>query len=134
MEIGFLCSGFDIIHPGYILMLKEVKDNCDYLVAALHNNPKSERSDKNRPVMSLTERLIILKGIKYIDEIPVYESEEDLKNLLRFYKPTIRFLGDEYKEISPLKITGFVLCKNIYYLNRDHGYSSSNLRERVYEE
>ena len=133
MGTGFLCSSFDIIHPGYILMLKEAKDKCEYLVAGLHENPKSERHDKNHPVMSLTERLIILKGIKYIDEVAVYETEEDLKNLLRFYKPNIRFLGSEYKDVSLLKLTGYKLCRHICFIDREHGYSSSALRERVYE-
>ena len=135
MEVkkGFVASSFDIMHPGYALMLKECKDNCNYLIAALHQNPKSERSDKNHPVMSLTERFIVLKSIRYIDELAVYESEEDLKNLLRLYRPDVRFLGDEYKELSPLKITGYIFCRNIHYINRTHGYSSSGLRERIYE-
>ena len=135
MEVkkGFVASSFDIMHPGYTLMLKECKDNCNYLIAALHQNPKSERSDKNHPVMSLTERFIVLKSIRYIDELAVYESEEDLKNLLRLYRPDVRFLGDEYKELSPLKITGYIFCRNIHYINRTHGYSSSGLRERIYE-
>ena len=135
MEVkkGFVASSFDIMHPGYALMLKECKDNCHYLIAALHQNPKSERSDKNHPVMSLTERLIVLKSIRYIDELVVYESEEDLKNLLRFYRPDVRFLGDEYKELSPLKITGYIFCRNIHYINRSHGYSSSGLRKKIYK-
>ena len=135
MEVkkGFVASSFDIMHPGYALMLKECKDNCNYLIAALHQNPKSERSDKNHPVMSLTERFIVLKSIRYIDELAVYESEEDLKNLLRLYRPDVRFLGDEYKELSPLKISGYIFCRNIHYINRTHGYSSSGLRERIYE-
>ena len=135
MEVkkGFVASSFDIMHPGYALMLKECKDNCNYLIAALHYNPKSERQDKNSPIMSLTERFIILKSIRYIDELAVYESEEDLKNLLRLYRPDIRFLGDEYKELSPLKITGYIFCRNIHYINRSHGYSSSDLRKRIYK-
>ena len=135
MEIkkGFVARSFDIMHPGYTLMLKECKDNCNYLIAALHQNPKSERSDKNHPVMSLTERFIVLKSIRYIDELAVYESEEDLKNLLRLYRPDVRFLGDEYKELSPLKITGYIFCRNIHYINRSHGYSSSGLRKRIYK-
>ena len=135
MEVkkGFVASSFDIMHPGYALMLKECKDNCHYLIAALHQNPKSERSDKNHPVMSLTERFIVLKSIRYIDELAVYESEEDLKNLLRLYRPDVRFLGDEYKELSPLKITGYIFCRNIHYINRSHGYSSSGLRKRIYK-
>ena len=67
-KIGFVASAFDIYHPGYAMMLKECKDNCDYLVVGLHDNPAWERDGKNSPILSLNERQIILKSISYIDE------------------------------------------------------------------
>ena len=133
MTIGFVASAFDIMHPGYTLMLKEARDHCDYLIAALHNDPKWERQDKNSPIMSLHERFVVLKSIRYIDEIAVYEKESELKNLLKFYNPDVRFLGSDYKEVTPLKITGYMLCTNIHYISRFHDYSSSDLRKRIYK-
>jgi len=133
MTIGFVASAFDIMHPGYTLMLKECKDNCNYLIAALHNDPKWERQKKNSPIMSLHERFVVLKSIRYIDEIAVYEKESELKNLLKFYNPDVRFLGSDYKEVTPLKITGYMLCTNIHYISRFHDYSSSDLRKRIYK-
>ena len=98
--IGFIASSFDIYHPGYALMLKECRENCDYLVAALHDNPKSANKDKNSPVMSLHERFLVLKSIRYIDEVAPYKDEDELKNLLKFYKPDVRFLGSDYKSLE----------------------------------
>ena len=132
--IGFIASSFDIYHPGYALMLKECKDNCDYLVVALHENPKSANKDKNSPVMSLHERFLVLKSIRYIDEVAPYKSENDLVNLLHFYKPDIRFLGSDYKSLeSRKKISGYFVCKNIYYVDRFHDYSSSAIRKKIYD-
>tara|TARA_Y100000310_G_scaffold291495_1_gene319502 strand:- start:122 stop:583 length:462 start_codon:yes stop_codon:yes gene_type:complete len=130
---GFIASSFDIMHPGYTLMLKECRDNCNYLVVGLHENPVWERQDKNSPIMSLHERFLVLKSIRYIDEIAPYKNESELLNLLKFYKPDIRFLGSDYKEGSPLKITGYKLCKNIHYIDRFHDYSSSVIRKKIYE-
>ena len=130
---GFVASAFDIMHAGYTLMLKECRDNCDYLVVALHGNPAGERHQKNTPILSLHERFLVLKSIRYIDEIAVYKKESDLKNLLKFYKPDVRFLGSDYKEGSLLKITGYALCRNIHYIDRFHDYSSSDLRKRIYK-
>ena len=132
-KTGFVASAFDIMHPGYILMLKECKDNCNYLIAALHDDPKWERQDKNSPIMSLHERFLVLKSIRYVDEIAVYEKENELKNLLKFYNPDVRFLGSDYKEGSLLKITGYALCRNIHYIDRFHDYSSSVIRKKIYE-
>ena len=133
-KIGFVASAFDIMHPGYTLMLKECKDNCNYLIAALHSTPEWEREDKNIPIMSLHERFLVLKSIRYIDEIAVYEKESDLVNLLHFYKPDIRFLGSDYKSIeNRKKISGSFVCKEIHYIERFHDYSSSDLRKRIYK-
>ena len=131
---GFVASSFDIYHPGYVLMLKECKDNCDYLVVALHDNPKSANQDKNSPIMSLHERFLVLKSIRYIDEVAPYKSESDLVNLLHFYKPDIRFLGSDYKSLeNRKKISGYFVCKNIYYVDRFHDYSSSAIRKKIYD-
>ena len=132
-KTGFVASSFDIIHPGYALMLKECRDNCNYLVAGLHENPVWERQEKNSPIMSLHERFLMLKSIRYIDEIAPYKNESELLNLLKFYNPDVRFLGSDYKEGSPLKITGYKLCRNIHYIDRFHDYSSSVIRKKIYE-
>ena len=136
-KTGFICSSFDIYHTGYSLMLKYCKDHCDYLVVGLQDDPSWQRSDKNSPVMSLHSRWLILKSISYIDEIAPYNSEEELSNLLNFYTPDVRFLGEDYRDAK--KITGPTgrvsprLVKNIHFVPRSHSYSSSGIRKKIYE-
>ena len=136
-KTGFICSSFDIYHTGYSLMLKYCKDHCDYLVVGLQDDPSWQRSEKNSPVMSLQSRWLILKSISYIDEIAPYNSEEELSNLLNFYTPDIRFLGEDYRDAK--QITGPNgrvsprLIKNIHFVPRSHSYSSSGIRKKIYE-
>ena len=133
-KTGFIASTFDIMHPGYTMMLKECKDNCNYLVVGLHENPTWEREDKNSPIMSLHERFLVLKSIRYIDEIAPYKNEDELLNLLYFYKPDVRFLGSDYDTPEmKKKITARFLCDQIYYISRFHSYSSSGIRKDIYE-
>ena len=133
-KTGFVASSFDILHPGYVMMLKECKDNCSYLVVGLHENPSWGRDNKNSPIMSLHERFLVLKSIRYVDEIAPYNNENELVNLLKFYSPDVRFLGSDYKtEEMKRKITGRLYCENIYFINRFHNYSSSSLRKEIYE-
>jgi len=114
-------------------MLKECKDHCNYLVAALHVSPEWEREDKNIPIMSLNERFLVLKSVRYIDEIAPYSNEDELINLLKFYGPDIRFLGSDYDTPEmKAKITGRLLCKDTHYISRFHDYSSSGIRTKIY--
>ena len=133
-KTGFVASSFDILHPGYVMMLKECKDNCNYLVVGLHENPSWGRDNKNSPIMSLHERFLVLKSIRYIDEIAPYNNEDELVNLLKFYSPDVRFLGSDYNtEAMKKKLTGYFVCRNIHYINRFHDYSSSEIRKEIYK-
>jgi glycerol-3-phosphate cytidylyltransferase len=138
--VGFTASAFDLCHAGHMLMLKDAKNVCDYLIVALHDDP-SDVSDlgyrletgnkpKNRPIMSLEERKEILEGTKYVDEVIIYRTEAELYDLLQTLKFDVRILGSDW-EGKPY--TGHDLPHKAYFHNRSHNYSTSELRERVYE-
>lgn len=128
MKVGFVASSFDLMHPGYILMFKDAKTVCDYLVCCLHNDPSLERSTKNKPIQTLEERKLVLEAIKYVDEVVVYETEQELYQLLKHSKPDVRILGTDYKG---KRFTGDDLNIHIHWHNRDHGWSTTNLKKRI---
>lgn len=133
MIIGFTCSAFDLLHPGHIAMLKECKDNCDYLIVGLHTDPSIDRPGaKNKPVQTVYERFAQLRACKYVDEIIPYETEYDLINLIAIENINIRFVGEEY---SDTYLTAQDICDKrgirIFYNSRKHKYSSSELRSRL---
>tara|TARA_Y100001937_G_scaffold80229_1_gene108704 strand:- start:593 stop:1000 length:408 start_codon:yes stop_codon:yes gene_type:complete len=129
MKIGFTCSCFDLLHAGHILMLKDAKEQCDELIVGLQTDPTIDRPlTKNKPIQSLRERKIQLEAVRYVDDIFVYETESDLIDLLKLIKPDVRILGSDYKDES---FTGDELNIPIYYHERDHDYSSSDLRKKI---
>ncbi len=97
---GITFGAFDLCHPGHILLFQEAKENCDYLIVGLHIDPQIERPQKNNPVESEYERWVRLKACRYVDEVVPYNSEEELCHIIRQYKPNVRFLGEEYKEVE----------------------------------
>lgn len=132
-KIGFTCSTFDLLHAGHITMLEEAKHHCDYLIVGLQNDPTHDRPDsKNPPVQSLIERQIQLSAVKFVDEIIVYNTEQDLEDLLLTLPINIRILGEEYKGSA---FTGKDICTHrgieMYFNKRDHSFSSTSLRKRV---
>jgi len=134
-KIGFTCSTFDLLHAGHITMLEEAKHQCDYLIVGLQNDPTLDRPDsKNPPVQSLVERQIQLSAVKYVDEVVIYNTEQDLCDLLLTLPISVRILGEEYKNTD---FTGKKICKDrgieCYFNKRDHSFSSTSLRKRVSE-
>jgi glycerol-3-phosphate cytidylyltransferase len=133
MNIGFTCSTFDLFHAGHIMMLKEARDMCDYLIVGLQTDPTIDRPDtKNKPVQSIFERFVQLQACKYVDEIVVYATEKDLVDILLSYPINIRILGNEYENKN---FTGRSECisKGIkfHFNKRDHSFSTTELRQRV---
>ena len=135
MKIGFNCSSCDLFHAGHVTMMKMEKQMCDYLIVALQVDPTIDRPGvKNKPTQSVYERYVQLQGCKYVDEILVYETEADLLNLIQTQTIHIRFLSEEYKDRD---FTGKQYCIDngieLYFHMRRHQYSSTELRNRVYE-
>ncbi len=132
MKVGFTCSSWDLLHAGHILLLKEAKENCDYLILGIHSDPTIDRPQKNKPIESLEERILRVSSIKYVDNYFVYHTEADLYDYLLENEEgiCIRFLGSDYKDQA---FTGSDLDIDIFYHIRNHNYSSSNLRQRIIE-
>jgi|TARA_B100001113_G_scaffold353688_1_gene359176 glycerol-3-phosphate cytidylyltransferase len=133
MKVGFTCSTFDLLHAGHIQMLKDAKEECDYLIVGLQTDPTLDRPDtKKRPIQTLVERSIQLKAVKYVDEVIPYETEKDLEDILQMYNISVRIIGEEYQGKN---FTGKEICVKkhikIVYNKREHRFSSTDLRERI---
>lgn len=134
-RIGITFSTFDMLHAGHIAMLAEAKNHCDYLIAGLQTDPTIDRPDtKNKPVQSIVERQIQLAACRYVDEVVVYQTEQDLVDLLLILPLDVRVLGVEYeaKEFTG-KREGYSREIEHIFNGRDHSFSSSSLRKRVVE-
>ena len=134
-RIGITFSTFDMLHAGHIAMLAEAKNHCDYLIAGLQTDPTIDRPDtKNHPVQSIVERQIQLAACRYVDEVVVYQTEQDLIDLLLILPINVRVLGVEY-ENKPFTGEQEGNIRGIQHIfnRRDHSFSSSGLRSRVVE-
>jgi glycerol-3-phosphate cytidylyltransferase len=128
MKIGFTCSTFDLFHAGHIMMLKEARTQCDYLIVGLQTDPTIDRPEKNKPIQGIFERYVQLQACKYVDEVVVYATEKELLDVLQSYPIDVRILGDEYASKS---FTGNNLDMELYFNRREHSFSTTELRQRV---
>ena len=130
MKKGFIAGNFDILHPGYIKLFKECKENCDYFIILLQTDPSIERPEKLKPILSTKERIEQLKANIYIDEIMVYTYEQDLLDLIQEQQFDVRFLGDDYVGKS---FTGDQFNIPVHFVSRDHGWSTTRFKNIIAE-
>lgn len=125
---GIIAGAFDLIHPGYIRMFKECKQNCTHLTVALHKDPSVERSSKLSPIHTVEERMDILKSIRYVDDIVTYTLEQEYLEYLGSGNYNIRFLGDDYQDGF---YTGKDIPIQIKFVDRSHNYSTTELKRKI---
>ena len=129
-RVGFVASAFDLLHTGHLIMLKEAKTQCDHLICALQTDPTLDRKTKNKPIQSVFERYVQLQACKYVDEIVVYDTEKDLIDVLQSYPIDVRILGEEYRNTE---FTGKNLPIECFFNTRRHSFSTTELRDRIYQ-
>lgn len=132
---GFTSVVGDLLHAGHSLMLDECKRHCDYLYVGLIIDPTKDRPQKNKPIQSAFERYVQIRAHRAVDEVIPLDGEDDLLLALKSLPIDIRFVGEDYKGTN---FTGKKECGDlgikIYYNKRNHGLSSTELRERVAKE
>ena len=126
--IGFTAGNFDLLHPGYIYTFEEAKRHCDIFLVFLQRDPSATRYTKYKPVIPLYERYRTLMAIKYIDDVYMYQTEEDLYELIKFWKPQVRILGEDY---IGKPFTGDDLPLKVIYTTRSHDWSTTKLKDLI---
>ena len=127
-KIGFTAGNFDLLHPGYIITFEEAKKHCDLFYIFLQKDPSLHRKSKYKPIIPLYDRYKALMAIKYVDAVYTYQTEEELYELIKFWKPDIRILGEDYIN-KPF--TGDDLPPKVIYTSRSHEWSTTRLKDLI---
>ena len=136
VKIGIVAGNFDVIHPGYVKMFEDAKENvCNVLIVALQGDPTIERPYKCKPVQTVQEREYILKSIRHVDEVLHYNTEQELLSLLVENKWDVRIIGSDYKNIDYTgKYLEQKMNKTSYFHERNHEYSLTDLKKKIMEQ
>ncbi len=126
--VGFTAGNFDLMHPGYIYTFEDARKHCDKFIVFLQRDPSLHRKSKYKPVVPLYERYRTLMSIQYIDEVYVYQTEDELYDLIKFFEPDIRILGEDYIGKS---FTGDDLPPKVIYTSRAHGWSTTRMKDMI---
>ena len=127
--LGFTAGNFDLLHPGYIKCFKWAKKHCDKFIIFLQKDPSATRFTKYKPVIPLWDRYEALMAIQYVDDVYIYQTEEELYELIKFWKPDVRILGEDY--IGRTDFTGADLPPKVIYTSRSHEWSTTKLKDLI---
>ena len=119
---------FDILHRGHIELFKFAKTLGDYLVVGIDSDSRvKDLKGDLRPVNNQEDRKFFLESIKFIDEVVVFETEQQLVEKIGILKPDIMIVGSDYKE---KRVVGAENAKKLVFFERIGDYSTTKILEK----
>ncbi len=127
MKTVFTNGCFDILHIGHIKLLEFCKQQGDYVIVGLNSDESVKRlKGEKRPVNNENNRLNILKSIKYVDQVFIF-NEDTPYELIKILNPDIIVKGGDYKKEE---VVGNDLTEVIIF-NYIDGYSTTKTLEKL---
>ena len=119
---------FDILHRGHIELFKYAKSLGDELVVGVDTDEKVKKDkSEDRPINNLQDRIYMLQSIKYIDKVISFDSTEDLRKTIRWYKPDIMVIGSDWKGKD---VIGQEFAGKLVFFDRIKDYSTTLIIEK----
>lgn len=120
---------FDIVHRGHIELLNYAKSTGNYLLVCIDTDRRVKKlKGKTRPINNQNDRKFLLENLKSVDRVELFDSEEELENILKAFEPDIMVKGSDYRD-KP--IVGSQYCKEIIFIDLVNGYSTTNTIRRI---
>jgi rfaE bifunctional protein nucleotidyltransferase chain/domain len=129
MKTIFVNGTFDLLHPGHIVLLNTARSMGDYLIVAIDSDRRvKELKGDTRPINSQHDRQVLLSNMKAVDIVEVFDTDEQLTEIIKLYKPDIMLKGSDWKGKT---IVGESYCKKIEYYDRIEEYSTTKTIQRI---
>lgn len=120
---------FDILHRGHVELLEHARSLGDHLMVLIDTDTRvKELKGQERPINCQSDRAFMLQGLKCVDAVWAFSSEEELEQILEMHQPDIMVKGSDYKD---KRIVGAQHCKKIKFVELVDGYSTTNIIQRI---
>ena len=129
MKKVFVNGTFDILHPGHMDLLYLASTYGDELTVAIDSDRRvKEKKGNNRPINNEDTRSTMMFHIKGVDKVFIFDSDEELRDIVKEYEPDIMMVGSDYRD---KEVIGSEYAKQLVFFERDTRYSSTKVIEGI---
>jgi D-beta-D-heptose 7-phosphate kinase/D-beta-D-heptose 1-phosphate adenosyltransferase len=125
----FVNGTFDILHPGHMALFEYAKSQGDYLKVAIDTDERIKANKGfDRPINNQDIRRRMLECIKFIDEVSLFGTDDELTTTVKEYGPDLMIVGSDYVN---KRVIGSEYAKELFFFERDARYSSTKIIEYI---
>lgn len=128
MKKVFVNGSFDVLHTGHLDLLNTAKSYGDYLLVAIDSDTRiSGKKGKDRPFNDEINRKTLMENLKAVDEVKIFNSDEELIDIISTYKPDVMVIGSDWRL---KKIIGGEFAGEIKFFERVNNESTTKTIQR----
>lgn len=121
---------FDILHRGHLDLLRFARQQGDQLLVAIDTDRRvKELKGLSRPINNQDDRKLMLCSLRDVDIVMLFDSKEELINIMKEYRPDIYVKGSDWNHDKPS--TAHEYSKQVIYYERIPNYSTTGLIQRI---
>ncbi|SDB15639.1 adenylyltransferase/cytidyltransferase family protein [Eubacterium oxidoreducens] len=95
-RVGYTTGVFDLFHKGHLEILKKSKELCETLIVGVSTDELVMQYKGHMPIVSLEERMEIVKSIRYVDKVVVQQSMDKAEAYQKLHFDVL-FHGSDWK-------------------------------------
>jgi D-beta-D-heptose 7-phosphate kinase/D-beta-D-heptose 1-phosphate adenosyltransferase len=120
----FVNGTFDILHRGHLEMLEYASSLGNHLLVAIDTDRRvRELKGPTRPINNQEDRRFMLSRLKGINEVKLFDSDDELEHIIQVYQPDVMVKGSDYRD-KP--IIGEEHCREIsFYEHTSHSTTNT---------
>ena len=124
----FVNGSFDILHRGHLELLRYAKSLGTVLVAIDTDRRITELKGNKRPINCVNDRKFHLESLKYVDKVSIFDSDQELIDLIKSWNTNIMVKGSDYKNTF---ILGSEYCNEIRFYDRTEHSTTKTIQDII---